>query len=325
MQWMTGDDRAERGAAGAAARARVPRCCRSTRPTWRLLETQEWSPRDLANAYGVPSVLLNMALQGGLTYQNPSALMQMWWLTELRTTAKRIVDAFTAQLLPRGQWVTPSTRPTSRLKCHRGRMIRIVASDFGEGFAGAAAAGPGISDRRLNAMSDETQPRWRRCCSRRSEYEKSNGHSNMLVMASSQPRSPPGEGRTVDVRIVPYGERISHNDGLGGVRSRCRPTRRSGMPGVFAHQLNAAFRVHANVEHEQGSTARSVTRSRCTTGPTGSTARSCCWKRNGGRDGVAVDSSGGALDGVSMEAQPVKSTIQWSLHDDWYEQRDEDL
>jgi hypothetical protein len=33
------------------------------------------------------------------------ALMQMWWLTELRTTAKRIADAFTAQLLPAGQWV----------------------------------------------------------------------------------------------------------------------------------------------------------------------------------------------------------------------------
>jgi hypothetical protein len=51
-------------------------------------------------------VILNMALQGGLTYQNPIALMQMWWLTELRTTSKRIMDAFTAQMLPRGQWVS---------------------------------------------------------------------------------------------------------------------------------------------------------------------------------------------------------------------------
>jgi len=71
-----------------------------------LLETQEWDARVIATAYGVPSVILNMALQGGLTYQNPLALMQMWWLTELRTTAKRIVDAFTAQMLPRGQWVS---------------------------------------------------------------------------------------------------------------------------------------------------------------------------------------------------------------------------
>jgi hypothetical protein len=71
-----------------------------------LLETQEWDARVLATAYGIPCVLLNMSLQGGLTYQNPLALMQMWWLTELRTTAKRIVDAFTAQALPAGQWVS---------------------------------------------------------------------------------------------------------------------------------------------------------------------------------------------------------------------------
>ena len=70
-----------------------------------LLETQEWDARVLATAYGVPSVILNMALQGGLTYQNPIALMQMWWLTRLRTRSKRIMDALTAQMLPRGQWV----------------------------------------------------------------------------------------------------------------------------------------------------------------------------------------------------------------------------
>jgi hypothetical protein len=46
-----------------------------------------------------------MALTGGLTYQNPLALFQMWWMTELRTTAKRIADAFNAQALPAGQWV----------------------------------------------------------------------------------------------------------------------------------------------------------------------------------------------------------------------------
>jgi hypothetical protein len=70
-----------------------------------LLETQEWNSRVLATAFGVPSVILNMALQGGLTYQNPLALMQMWWFTELRTTSKRIMDAFSAQMLPAGQWV----------------------------------------------------------------------------------------------------------------------------------------------------------------------------------------------------------------------------
>jgi hypothetical protein len=71
-----------------------------------LLETQQWNAMMLAAAYGVPGPVLNMALTGGLTYQNPVALMQMWWLTELSTTSKRIMDMFTAQLLPAGQWVT---------------------------------------------------------------------------------------------------------------------------------------------------------------------------------------------------------------------------
>jgi hypothetical protein len=58
------------------------------------------------SAYGVPAVLLNMALQGGLTYQNPAALGEMWWRFELRPTATRIANAFSAQMLPRGQWTT---------------------------------------------------------------------------------------------------------------------------------------------------------------------------------------------------------------------------
>lgn len=71
-----------------------------------LLDSQEFGARAIATAFGVPSVLLNMALQGGLTYQNPAALGEMWWRFELRTTATRIANAFTAQALPRGNWVT---------------------------------------------------------------------------------------------------------------------------------------------------------------------------------------------------------------------------
>ncbi len=70
-----------------------------------LLETQEWNARVIATAYGVPSTLLNMALQGGLTYQNPAALGEMWWRFELRPTATRIANALSEQMLPRGQWV----------------------------------------------------------------------------------------------------------------------------------------------------------------------------------------------------------------------------
>jgi HK97 family phage portal protein len=71
-----------------------------------LLDTQEFNAKAIATAFGVPATLLNMALQGGLTYQNPAALGEMWWRFELRPTATRIANAFSAQMLPRGQWVT---------------------------------------------------------------------------------------------------------------------------------------------------------------------------------------------------------------------------
>lgn len=71
-----------------------------------LLDTQEFNAKALATAFGVPSVLLNMALKGGLTYQNPGALGEMWWRFELRNTSTRVANAFSAQMLPRGQWVT---------------------------------------------------------------------------------------------------------------------------------------------------------------------------------------------------------------------------
>lgn len=71
-----------------------------------LLDTQEWNSRVIATAYGVPAVILNMSLQGGLTYQNPAALGEMWWRFELRTTATRIANALSAQMLPRGQFVS---------------------------------------------------------------------------------------------------------------------------------------------------------------------------------------------------------------------------
>lgn len=60
-----------------------------------------------------------------------------------------------------------------------------------------------------------------------------------------------GDGRTVDVRIVPYGETATAHDGHGGV-ARGIPYEEEWMPGVFAHQMNAANRVYANFEHQQG-------------------------------------------------------------------------
>lgn len=54
-----------------------------------------------------------------------------------------------------------------------------------------------------------------------------------------------GDGRTVDVRIVPYGETADVSDGGPMYREQW-------MPGVFAHQTNAANRVLANFEHQTG-------------------------------------------------------------------------
>lgn len=71
-----------------------------------LLDTQEFNSRAIASAFGVPAMLLNMPVTGGLTYQNPAALGEMWWRFELRPLATRIANALTAQVLPRGQWVT---------------------------------------------------------------------------------------------------------------------------------------------------------------------------------------------------------------------------
>ncbi len=61
----------------------------------------------------------------------------------------------------------------------------------------------------------------------------------------------PGDGRTVDCRIIPYGEQIEHNDGLGGLPVGM-PYKEEWMAGAFAGQERAANRVLANVEHEQG-------------------------------------------------------------------------
>lgn len=71
-----------------------------------LLEAQGFNARVVAAAFGVPPFLLNLPLEGGLTYQNPEKLGEFWWRFELRPTAKRIADALSAQMLPRGNWVT---------------------------------------------------------------------------------------------------------------------------------------------------------------------------------------------------------------------------
>ena len=70
-----------------------------------LLDAQEFNAKVIASAFGVPAFMLNMTLEGGLTYQNPEILFDYWWRAELRPAAGRLSDAFTAQMLPRGSSV----------------------------------------------------------------------------------------------------------------------------------------------------------------------------------------------------------------------------
>jgi HK97 family phage portal protein len=70
-----------------------------------LLEAQEFDARVIASAFGVPAFMLNVPLSGGLTYQNPEILFDYWWRAELKPAAKKISDALTAQMLPRGSSV----------------------------------------------------------------------------------------------------------------------------------------------------------------------------------------------------------------------------
>jgi hypothetical protein len=109
-----------------------------------LLDTQQWDAMVIATAYGVPGPILNMALTGGLTYQNPEALMRMWWLTRLRTRSKRIMDAFSAQMLPAGQAVTQDASDIT--------IEGSVESEDDPQLSPAAKASPAQQPGRLTAI-----------------------------------------------------------------------------------------------------------------------------------------------------------------------------
>lgn len=115
----------------------------------------------------------------------------------------------------------------------------------------------------------------------------------------------PGDGRTVDCRIVPYGERIEHDDGLGGLPAGM-PYTEEWAAGAFTHQLKAANRVLANVEHQEGLAGivgHGVALIERSDGLYGS------FKLHDNADGdkALMLVKEGVLDSVSLEARPQKT------------------
>lgn len=75
-----------------------------------------------------------------------------------------------------------------------------------------------------------------------------------LIVRAYAAELTPGDGRTADVRIVPYGERIVHNDGRGGVPKGV-PYTEEWVPGAFANQVKATGRereVQLKFGHRDG-------------------------------------------------------------------------
>jgi HK97 family phage portal protein len=70
-----------------------------------LLDAQKFDAQVLASSCGIPAQILNLSLEGGLTYQTPIHALEQWWRTELKPTAHHIAAALSAQCLPRGQYV----------------------------------------------------------------------------------------------------------------------------------------------------------------------------------------------------------------------------
>jgi HK97 family phage prohead protease len=72
-----------------------------------------------------------------------------------------------------------------------------------------------------------------------------------LLVREFQAELSAGDGRTLDVRIVPFGETATVADGLGGV-ARGVPYEEEWMPGCFDNQLRAADKIYLNFQHEPG-------------------------------------------------------------------------
>lgn len=115
------------------------------------------------------------------------------------------------------------------------------------------------------------------------------------------------EGRTVDVRIVPFGEiaRVADPPDF-------EPYDEEFLPGVFDHQLNAANRVHANYEHGKGISDVVGHGVSLRSESDGYHLTSAIHRTNNGDTALELINAG-ALPGVSVEFHPVRNVRNGSL------------
>ena len=76
---------------------------------------------------------------------------------------------------------------------------------------------------------------------------EANARTERTVLHRTYAAEAQVEGRTVDVRLVPFGEVARVAD-----PPDYTPYDEEWMPGVFDHQLRAPNRIHANYEHMAG-------------------------------------------------------------------------
>jgi HK97 family phage prohead protease len=109
------------------------------------------------------------------------------------------------------------------------------------------------------------------------------------------------EGRTVDVRIVPFNEvaRVADPPDF-------QPYDEEFVAGCFDHQLNAANRVHANYEHGKGISDVVGHGVSLRAETDGYHLTSTIHRTNNGDTALELINAG-ALPGVSVEFHPVKN------------------
>jgi HK97 family phage prohead protease len=83
--------------------------------------------------------------------------------------------------------------------------------------------------------------------------DETEGRESGLLRRTFAAEVTPGDGRTIDVRIMPYGKQITHDDGLGGVPKGI-PYQEEWDYGAFSDQVRAANvgrarHVLVNFEH----------------------------------------------------------------------------